>query len=54
MYGFGVSLRLGKMVCMVFRVNQSIWKGYRSMEQKLESFGLWLDNWIWKVKKRKR
>ena len=44
MHEFGVSLRLGKMVCMVSMVNQSIWKGFRSMEQKLERFGLWLDN----------
>ena len=50
MHEFGVSLRLGKMVS---KVNQSIWKGFRSMEQKLERFGLWLDNWISKVKKRK-
>ena len=53
MHEFGVSLRLGKMVCMVSRVNQSIWKGFGSMEQKLENVGLWLDNWIWKVKKRR-
>ena len=38
------------MVCMVSRVNQSIWKGFRSMEQKLERLWLWLDNWIWRLK----
>ena len=36
------------MVFMVSRVKQSIWKGFRSMEQDLESFGLWLENWLWK------
>ena len=41
------------MVFMVSRMKQSIWKGFRSMEQDLESSGLWLENWIWKVKKRK-
>ena len=40
MHEFGVSIRLMKMVCMVYRVNQSIWKGFRSMEQKLKNFGL--------------
>ena len=40
MHGFGVSLRLRKMVCMVSRVKQSIWKGFRSMELDLESIGL--------------
>ena len=53
MHEFGVSLRLGMMVCMVSRVKQSKWKGFRSMEPDLESFGLWLENWIWKVKKRR-
>ena len=53
MHEFEVSLRLGKMVRMVSRVNQSIFKGFRSMKQKLESIGLWLDSWIWKVKNRK-
>ena len=43
---FGVSLRLRMMVCMVSRVKQSIWKGFRSMEQDLESFGLRLKNWL--------
>ena len=40
MHKFRVSLRLGKMVCMVSMVNQSIWKGFRNMEQDLKSFGL--------------
>ena len=44
MLEFGVSLRLGMMVCMVSRVKQSIWKGFRSMELDFESFGLWLEN----------
>ena len=44
MHKFGVSLRLGKMVCMVSRVKQSIWKGFRSIELDLESFDLWLEN----------
>ena len=44
MHDFGVSLRLGKMVCMVCRVKQSIWKCFRSMEPYLESFRLWLEN----------
>ena len=39
---FGVSLRLWKMICMVSRVKQCIWKGFRSMELNLESFGLYL------------
>ena len=41
------------MVFIVPRVKQSIWKGFRSMEPDLESFGLWLENWIWKVTKEK-
>ena len=36
------------MVFMVYRVKQSIWKGFLIMEQDLESFGLWLKNWLWK------
>ena len=44
MHDFGVSLRLGMMVSMVFRVKQSIWKNFGSMEPDLESFGLWLEN----------
>ena len=38
------------MVFIVPRVKQSIWKGFRSMELDLEK---WLENWIWKVKKRR-
>ena len=45
---FGVSQRLGKMVCMVSRVKQNIWKGFKSMELDLESFGLRLKLWLWK------
>ena len=41
------------MVFIVPRVKQSIWKGFKSMKPDLESFGLWLENWIWKVKKRR-
>ena len=41
------------MVFIVPRVKQSIWKCFRSMKLDLESFGLWLGNWIWKVKKRR-
>ena len=41
------------MVFIVPRVKQSIWKGFRSIKPNLESFGLWLENWIWKVKKRR-
>ena len=48
MHEFGVSLRLGKMVCMVYRVKQSIWKCFRSIELDLESFGLRLKIWLWK------
>ena len=43
---FGVSLRLWMMIFMVSRVKHSLWKGFRSMEPDLESFGLWLENWI--------
>ena len=32
MHEFGVSLRIWKMICMVSRVKQSIWKSFRSME----------------------
>ena len=53
MQDFRVSLRLGMIILRVFRVKQSIWKGFKSMEPKFESFGLWLENWIWKVKKRR-
>ena len=48
MHEFGVSLRLRKMVCMVSRVKQSIWKCFRSMKLDLESFGLRLKIWLWK------
>ena len=41
------------MVFIVSRVKQSIWKGFKNMEPDLESFRLWLENWIWKVKKRR-
>ena len=41
------------MISMVFRLKQSIWKGFGSMELYLESFRLWLENWIWKVKNRR-
>ena len=36
------------MICMVSRVKQSIWKGFRSMELDLESFRLRLKIWLWK------
>ena len=51
MYEFRASQRLGMMVFMVYKMKQIIWKGCRSMEQDLESLGLWLENWIWKVKR---
>ena len=51
MYDFGASQKLGVMVFMVSRMKQSIWKGCRSTEQDLKSLGLWLENWIWKVKR---
>ena len=54
MHDFRVFLRLRTMVFMVFmvsRVKQSIWTCFRSMELDLESFGLWLENWIWKVRR---
>ena len=53
MHYFEVSLRFGMMISMVFRVKQSIWKDFRSMEPDLESFVLWLENWIWKTKKKR-
>ena len=40
MYEFGASQMLGVMIFLVSRMKQSIWKGFRSMEQDLESFGL--------------
>ena len=48
MHEFGVFLRLRMIICMVYRVRQSIWKSFRSMEQDLKSFGLRLKNWLWK------
>ena len=48
MYEFGVSLRLGVMVFMVFLVKESIWKCFKSMELNLESFGLRLKIWLQK------
>ena len=51
MYEFGGSQRLGMMVFMASRMTQSICKGCRSTEQDLESLGLWLENWICKVKR---
>ena len=35
-------------VFMVSKVKQGFWKGFRGMEQDLESFGLRLKNWLWK------
>ena len=52
MHDFGSFLRLGMMVFMVFRVKQSIWKCFRSMELDLEIFGLRLKNGLWKVKQK--
>ena len=51
MHEFGVFLRLRKIAYMVSRVKQSIWEGFRSLELDLESFDLWLEIWIWKVKR---
>ena len=45
-YEFEVSLRLEEMVCMVYRVKQSIWKSFRSIELDLEIFGLRLKIWL--------
>ena len=53
MHEFGISLRLWIMVCIDYRVKQSIWKDFRSMEPDLESFRLWLENWIRIFKKRR-
>ena len=33
---------------MVYRVKQSIWKGFRSMELDFESFRLRFKFWLWK------
>ena len=46
MHDFGVSLRLGMMVSMVYNVKQMIWKGFGSMEPYLESFGLRFKIWL--------
>ena len=51
MYEFGASQILGIMVFMVSKIKQCMWKVCKSMEQNLESLGLWLENWIWKVKR---
>ena len=37
------------MIFMVSRVKQGFWKGFRGMEQNLESFGLRLKFWLRKV-----
>ena len=54
MHKFGVSLRLGMMVSRIYRVKQSIWKCFRSMQPYLESLGLCFENWIWKVKRKRQ
>ena len=36
------------MIFKVFRMKQSIWDGFRSMEPNLERFGLGLNNLLWK------
>ena len=41
------------MVFIVSRVKQSIWKGFRSMELDLESFGLRLKKWVMDMLKRR-
>ena len=46
MYEFGASQILGIMVFMVSKIKQCMWKVCKSMEQNLESLGLWLENWI--------
>ena len=48
MLEFGVSLRLRKMVFMISRVKQNIWKSFVIMKQDLESFDLRLKFWLWK------
>ena len=53
MYGFWGFFKVRDDSSMVSRVKQGIWKGFRSMKLDLESFLLWLENWIWKVKKRR-
>ena len=49
---FEVFLRLENMVFMVSRVKQGFWKGFRGMEQDLESFGLRLKIDYGKVKEK--
>ena len=51
MYEFGISLRLWMMIFMVPREKLSFWKGFRGMEQDLESFGLRLKIWLWKCER---
>ena len=46
MHKFWVCLTLGKMVCIVSRVKQSIWKCFRNMELDLECSGLRLKIWL--------
>ena len=41
------------MVFIIPKVKQCIWKGFRSIELDLKSFGLRLKNGLWKVKKKK-
>ena len=53
MHGFGVSLRLGIKVFMVSTVKQSIWKGFRSMEPDLESFGFMIEEFDLESLKKK-
>ena len=48
MHEFGVYIRLGMMVFMVFRVKKNIWKCFIIMEQDLESFRWRLKIWLWK------
>ena len=47
MHELGISLRLGMMVFMVFRIKQGFWK-----EQDYESFGLRLKIGYGKVKEK--
>ena len=48
MHDFGVSLRLRMLV---YKVKQSIWKGFGSMEPDVESFVLRLKFWLWKAER---
>ena len=54
MHCFGVSLRLGIKVFMVSTVKQSIWKGFRSMEPDLESFGFMIEEFDLESLKKKK